>query len=371
MITFSCRKSFLRIDYSDGTFDQTEKCTPELLQWVVQNKDAEDEKDFKKQFQEKIGVKPFDEDATDYRSDIIKHSKIMVVKGLSCYIPEISELTIPEDFALKLLEAEKRNDEKEIQKFKNFWTLVSLNPDARVRDNIFWFLRKWDMKISQAGFIIAYRNVSLLKEEEYSQTDVKNILNNYYKCIYIDNINPAKNTYTLSNGIEVNIKDAYNSIINGDASPVFTDNYTHTFTIKLGQPVSMPREQCDSEQEHSCSRGLHIGATAWLAKNYCGEVGLQVLVNPADVVAVPRYDSYGKMRTCKYLPVAIIDFDESNRVKEPVINMHSDINYLKSIQEDLYNGNINNEDVNHYQLNNNRRLPRELVYQNILNRLSE
>lgn len=256
MITFSCRKSFLRVDYSDGTFDQTEQCTPELLQWVVANKDTEDEKDFKKQFQEKIGVEPFEEDATDYKSEIIKHSKIMVVKGLSCYIPEISEITIPEDFALKLLETEKQNDEKEIQRFKNFWTLVSLNPDARVRDNIFWFLRKWGMKISQAGFIIAYRNVSILKEEEYSQDDVKNILNNYYKCIYIDNINPADSTYTLNNGIEVNLKDAYDSIVNGDASPVFTDNYTHTFTIKLGQPVSMPREQCDEEQEHSCSRGL-------------------------------------------------------------------------------------------------------------------
>lgn len=365
MITFSCRKSFLRIDYSDGTFDQTEQCTPELLQWVVTNKDTE-EKDFKKQFQEKIGVEPFEE---DYKSEILKYSKIMVVKGLSCYIPEISELTIPEDFAIKLLKAEKQHDEKEIQKFKNFWTLVSLNPDARVRDNIFWFLRKWDMKISQAGFIIAYRNVDILKEEEYSQTDVKNILNNYYKCIYIDNSNPAKNTYTLSNGIEVNLKEAYNSIVNGDASPVFTDNHTHTFTIKLGQPVSMPREQCDSEQEHSCSRGLHVGATKWLTENYYGKVGLQVLVNPADVVAVPRYNSYGKMRTCKYLPVAIIDFDESNHIVEPIINMHSDINYLKSIQEDLYNGEINNEDLDHYQLN--VRLSRETMYKNILSRLSE
>ena len=133
----------------------------------------------------------------------------------------------------------------------------------------------------------------------------------------------------------------------------------------------MPREQCDEEQEHSCSRGLHVGATAWLEKNYCGKVGLQVLVNPADVVAVPKYNSYGKMRTCKYLPVAIIDFDESNHVKEPVINMHSDINYLKSIQKDLYNGEINNEDVDHYQLNDNRRLPRETMYKNILSRLLE
>lgn len=370
MITFSCRKSFLRIDYSDGTFDQTEQCTPELLQFVIANKDTEDEKDFKKQFKEKIGV-PFDEDAPDYKSEIIKHSKIMVVKGMSCYIPEISELTVPEDFALKLLEAEKQNNEKEIQKFKNFWTLVSLNPDARVRNNIFWFLKKWDMKISQAGFIIAYRNVDILKEEEYSQIDVKNILNNYYKCIYIDNINPAKNTYILSNGIEMNLKEAYDSIVNGDASPIFTDNYTHTFTIKLGQPVSMPREDCDAEQEHSCSRGLHVGATKWLTENYYGKVGLQVLVNPVDIVAVPRYNSYGKMRTCKYLPVAIVDFDESNHIVEPVINMHSDINYLKSIQEDLYSGQVNNEDVDQYQLNDNIRLPRETMYKNILNRLSK
>lgn len=77
------------------------------------------------------------------------------------------------------------------------------------------------------------------------------------------------------------------------------------------------------------------------------------------------------MRTCKYLPVAIIDFNASKHVIEPVINMHSDINYLKSIQKDLYNGEINNEDVDHYQLNDDRKLPREVMYKNILNRLSE
>ena len=37
---------------------------------------------------------------------------------------------------------------------------------------------------------------------------------------------------------------------------VYTDNYSHSFTIKIGEVVSMPREETDSDSNVSCSRGL-------------------------------------------------------------------------------------------------------------------
>jgi hypothetical protein len=52
-----------------------------------------------------------------------------------------------------------------------------------------------------------------------------------------------------------------------------------------------------------------------LEKNYYGSVGLVCLVNPVDVVAVPwRNSSYGKLRTCAYLPIAKAEYNDTNHI---------------------------------------------------------
>lgn len=364
MITMTSRKGYLRVDYSNGEYDHTENPTPELVSWVQENLESEDEEKFKKELRQKLGIKG----TRNVKKLIEENSKLLTIRGMSCYMLSVSQLSIPEDFAEKIVEAEMEDNQEEIQKYKNFWTLVSLNPDERVRNNIFWFIRKWDMKISNAGFIIGYRNVDIKSEEKYTKGDVRNILNAYYNAIYIDKTDPSSLTYTLSNGITAQVENAYNDIVNNGNSPIFTDCHSHTFTIKLGEPVSMPREQCDAEQENSCSRGLHVGALGWLKSNYFGSVGLQVLVNPTNVVAIPTIDSYGKMRCCEYLPVCIIDYDDNGNVIEPKINMHSDVNYLKTIK-DLYKGEVNNNDIDNYVICHSYK-NREEMYDDILKRLT-
>lgn len=178
----------------------------------------------------------------------IEKSKILISRGCSVYMKNVSEVSLPEDFTKKILIAEKYNDAKRIEKYKNFWTLVSMNPDARVRNNMFWFIRKWDMSISKAGFIIAYRNVDIVKKSEY---DTKEVVDLYYKTKYVDNKDPNIINYKGNT-----LENVFQSIIFGNMGDVYTDNHSHTFTIRLGQVVEMPREQCDSEQENSCSRGL-------------------------------------------------------------------------------------------------------------------
>ena len=161
------------------------------------------------------------------------------------------------DFVEKILEAEEEGNEAEIKKFKNFWTLVSLNPDSRVRNNLFWFIRKWDMKITEAGLVVAYRNADIEEESGYSTEQVKNIINSYYQAKYVEGKNPYE-IYGVDGGInEMSLGKIYDHIINeGANSPTYTDQHSHSTTIKLGQPVSMPRAQVDDNQEHSCSSGL-------------------------------------------------------------------------------------------------------------------
>ena len=123
---------------------------------------------------------------------------------------------------------------------------------------------------------------------------------------------------------------------------------------------------CDADQEHSCSRGLHTGAKGWLKQNYYGKVGLMVLVNPANVVAVPTIDSYGKMRTCEYFPIAIIDFDENGDIVESSYSLHDDVAYLKELR---YEGTINNVDVDGYEISHTH-ASREEMYESILRSLN-
>lgn len=192
-------------------------------------------------------------------------SNILTFRGGAVYWEDVSQLSMPKELVQAVIDAENANDEIRLETYKNFWTLMSLNPDEKCRLNLFWFLNRNGLVISRCGFFVAYRNVE--KHKEYT-----------------------------------------------DENPIYTDNYTKTFTIKIGDMVTMDRKKCDSRQDITCSSGLHLGARTWLKANYCGTQGLVCLCNPAEVVAVPHEDHYGKLRTCAYLPIAKAQFDGAGNV---------------------------------------------------------
>lgn len=351
MANFIKKGNYLRIDFSDGKCYETSDCTEDLFQFVAENCNNEEV------LKEKLFYTKEEQSVVNR----LKNSKILIQRGASVYMKGINELSIPSDFVEKILDAEESLNEAEINKYKNFWTLVGLNPDSRVCNNIFWFIRRWDMQIAPSGLIIAYRNVEIKDESSsFTTEEAKDIIEKYYTAKYIDSVNPDNLGYK-----GMALSDAYKSLTT-IKSPTYTDNHTHSFNIKIGQPVSMPRTDCDCVQENSCSRGLHVGAKGWLKNNYCGNVGLQCLVNPADVVAVPTIDNYGKMRCCRYLPVAVISYDDGGNAIEPPYDLSKDIEYIKNIQ---YDGEVNNNDVNNYTVVTLCQ-SREELYTSILNRLN-
>lgn len=358
--------NYVQVTFEDGTCVErtceTSEESAELWEFLKENRfDECTIKDF-------FGVSKFSGETLLEKA---RNSDILIVRGASVYMDGVSELSIPQDFVEKIISAEEEEDWETIQKYKNFWTLVSLNPDSRVRNNLFWFIRKWDMQITDGGLIKAYRNAVLkTKNNMYSTEDVKKIINEYYVKKYIDKIPPEHVTMEEPDGNITTLDALYNSFVNdteSDSAPVYTDAHSHSTTIKLGQPVKLDRSLCDADQEHSCSAGLHVGSKGWLKRNYFGDVGLMVLVNPANVVAVPTIDEYGKMRTCEYFPVAIIDFDENDNIVEPPYDIHTDVEYLNQI---MYEGDINNNDIDNYEIANLNR-SREDIYASILDRLEE
>lgn len=225
----------------------------------------------------------------------IQKSKLLSIRGDVVYWEEVSCLSVPEELAKAIIKAEEEHNELKISTYRNFWTLMSLNPDERCRKNLFWFLQKYGMTISRCGFFVGYRNVDKTEEEN-----------------------------------------------------VFTDHHSHTFKIRIGEMVTMDRDKCDTVQENTCSSGLHIGGKGWLKKNYYGDTGLACLINPADVVAVPPYDNYGKLRTCAYLPMDIIHYDETSNVIPLDVEDGFDCSYVTKV---IYEGTMGTKEDSTYKIN--------------------
>lgn len=225
----------------------------------------------------------------------LRQSKLLRVENDTIYWDNVSSLSIPMELAEAIVDAELEHNDLKISTYRNFWTLMSLNPDDRCRKNLFWFLQRYGMTISKCGFFVGYRNVDKTEEDN-----------------------------------------------------VFTDHHSHKFRIKVGEMVTMDRSKCDTVQENTCSTGLHIGGKGWLKRNYYGDTGLACLVNPADVVAVPPLDNYGKLRTCAYLPMEIIHYDENDDVVPLNVEDGFDCSYVTKV---IYEGTMGTEEDSTYRIN--------------------
>lgn len=204
------------------------------------------------------------------------------------YWPEISPFSLPQEFADYVLEAYHENNDDALRAYRNFWILLSMNSDEEVRKNAWWFLQKHGLKLSSSGFFIAYRNA-----------------------------------------------DSTN-LTNKEGNPIFTDHHSRTFEISIGNSVSMPREQTDTNSNNLCSKGLHLGGAKWLEKNYFGDVGLVCLCNPVDIVALPKDSTYGKMRVCKYIPIDYAQYDEEGHIIPYDVKMGFECKYAaQAIYEDI------------------------------------
>ena len=340
---------------NNGEIISSSECTDEMFVNIYNNQTDED-------YVKSILIPEFKNKQTIVAEkknlmEDLEYSQYLTAKGSSVYLLDISELSVPEDLVEAILLAEKEQDEELIQSYLNFWTLVSLNPDSRCRQNLFWFLNKYGMTISRSGLFVAYRNVKIKKAGISIDPKLANFVSSEYARIKFVSKKSPKDylvlktvdgyvlTKTSCDNTIGNLSDLYKQLSDVEVSTVYTDGYTGKFEIKLGEIVSMPREKCDSVQENSCSKGLHVAGKTWLKENYFGEVGLMVLVNPADVVAVPPIDDYGKMRTCAYYPVSIVEFDENGDIIDTEIEDGFEDDFIDKI---CYSGLINNNDINPY-----------------------
>lgn len=375
-------KNHITVILDNGTMLTNSNCTDELYNDVMANQNDEEQvqcllvPEFCKK-KEEIEVKT--KMLTDFTA-----SKYLSVFGNSVYIKSVSELTVPEDLAVALFKAEQDQDTELVQTYLNFWTLCSLNPDSRARTNLFWFLKRYGMTISKSGLFVAYRNVQLKSEGKTIKTELANFISNQYSRVKYKLKKSPKN-YFIGYQVDLTednlivhtdkakfkqilgkLDELYANLSDEQVAPVYTDAHTRTFTIKIGEPVTIDRSKCDAVQENTCSRGLHVAGRTWITKGSFGNISLMVLVNPADVVAVPPDDNYGKMRCCAYYPVQLIERDEDGEIIDQIIDDGFEDDFMHHI---AYSGDINNTDIVNYTVD----IPEipEISKKKILNRLVE
>ena len=347
-------KNNITVILQDGSMLTNSNCTEEMHEQILANINDED---FVKGLLMPEYLKTKEE--VDVKMDIVENytkSEYLTVKEGSVYIKSISELSLPEDLVVAIWKAEQEDNVELLSTYLNFWTLTSLNPDSKARTNLFWFLNKYGMTISRSGLFVAYRNVVLKKEGTEinskwtkfitdSFTKVKHKLKKSPKDYFIGKDKNGERICTPSKKKIVKLKgvlsELYNKLSDSDTAPVYTDGYTKKFTIRIGDSVTMDRSKCDPNHDNTCSKGLHVAGKDWLQSNYFGDTGLRVLVNPADVVAVPPQDSYGKMRVCAYYPVAVVAFNEEGKIEDEKIADGFQDNFMDMIS---YVGEINTEE---------------------------
>lgn len=223
----------------------------------------------------------------------------------------------------------------------NFWKLLMLNPDKRVRTSLFDFINTHDFVLTDEGYMVVYKAVYYKTKDE---NDLSEFITNQYlhvkknwgcspnkyvvyrnseNQLFITKEVTANNWDEKEKQVEIlgKLGDMFNDIDKyiEDSETMYTDMYTRKMEIKLGEPVLMDRTDCDADPTIDCSYGLHVGATNYVSR--FGEASgavLVCLVNPANVVAVPDYD-HSKMRVAEYYPFAIATYDgsEIDVIEEP------------------------------------------------------
>jgi hypothetical protein len=161
-----------------------------------------------------------------------------------------------------------------------FWNNCKANPDPRTQTDLYAFLEKNNLPITDDGCFVAYRAVQ--RNE------------------------------------------------NGD----LVDARTGQMVNNVGCIVSMPRENCDSNPNNTCSSGLHAAGFEY-AKNF-SRILLNVKINPKDVVAIPTDYNNAKLRCCQFEVLAINSEDPTTAklISEPLVKVSKEDDYLDHVEDD-------------------------------------
>jgi hypothetical protein len=195
------------------------------------------------------------------------------------YFSEILSLPVPES----LLQLMKDSNEYKLDCLINFFKLLALNPDTNIVEQITDYVVRGQFKLTNLGFLVGYKKVQSRNTEPF---------------------NIARSSQYFLHLLKSNIQIGYADLIDRCE---FTDSHSGRMTIKNGHLITMPRQDCDSNPDNSCSTGLHIGTFAY-SNSFTGNTLLLCLFSPSDIANLP-YREANKLRASAYIPLGILPND--------------------------------------------------------------
>lgn len=266
---------------------------------------------------------------------------------------------------------EALNEDDEYVALKNFFMWCCLNPRAEVAHELYRFLTENSFRITKQGFVVALRNVVTLHGSPELVHFVSNAYNKVkavwkknpdhytiflengeYKLIHDDKLYEEKTltshtcpecdgegefydadidewyadcdvcngtgevegyeyteTVSVDHGTRIGgLTELYLDLPNREENR-FTDDWTKTFDIRIGQVTSMPKEDCNWSTQDCAAAGLHFTADQ-IHYVGCGDQSVIVLINPMKVVGIGRH----KGRCYEYLPIMTVPRNEATRI---------------------------------------------------------
>lgn len=209
--------------------------------------------------------------------------------------------------------------DEEFQSLKRFFMWCCLNPRAEVAHELYRFLKENSFRITKQGFFVALRNVvSLCDDTEL----VDFVSNSYNKIKAIWKKNP--DAYTVIRKEDGTLALTQDEVISEEViggltqlyldlpslkSNRYTDDWTKTFDIRVGQPVNMPLSECNWSTQDCAAAGLHFTSDQ-IHYVGCGDTSMLILINPMKVVGIGQH----KGRCYEYLPIMTVPREEATQI---------------------------------------------------------
>ena len=230
---------------------------------------------------------------------------------------------------------EKLNKDEEYLSHKKFFMWCCLNPNAQSAEDLYGFLEKHNMKIDKHGNFYAYRRVKTVGNDSKELVDF--ISNTYNKIKAVWKKSPKKfkvvtvpdsNKYELKQ-YDFNVEDT-EYVCLGDLEYLYLNlpnmkenRYTSAHTgqedYRVGNVISMPRNEGDDNNSVSCSMGFHAASKEYDYSGF-GDQDILVIINPMHVLAVPKGE-IGKLRTCRWFFAMTLEKDERYILDEEDFNV--------------------------------------------------
>ena len=230
---------------------------------------------------------------------------------------------------------EKLNNDEEYLSYKKFFMWCCLNPNARSAEDLYGFLEKHNMKIDKHGNFYAYRKVKTVGNDSKELVDF--ISNAYNKIKAVWKKSPKKfKVVTVPDSKEFKLKEWDFNVENteyvclGDLEYLYLNlpnmqenRYTSAHTgqedYRVGNVISMPRNEGDDNNSISCSMGFHAASKEYDYSGF-GDQDILVIINPMHVLAVPKGE-IGKLRTCRWFFAMTLEKDERYILDEEDFNV--------------------------------------------------